>query len=67
MILLVYSCVFSRGVDAVRGDMDNGFDEPPPLMASHGYASQVPHATSNNSYAYVQAVATVVVVVVVLT
>ncbi|CAB1097973.1 unnamed protein product [Ectocarpus sp. CCAP 1310/34] len=40
VILLVYSCVFSRGVDAVRGDMDNSFDEPPPLMASHGYASQ---------------------------
>ncbi|CAM9718851.1 unnamed protein product [Ectocarpus fasciculatus] len=40
VILLVYSCVFSRGVDAIRGDMDNSFDEPSPLMASHGYASQ---------------------------
>ncbi|CAM9886479.1 unnamed protein product [Ectocarpus sp. 6 AP-2014] len=40
VILLVYSCVFSRGVDAVRGDMDDSFDEPSPLMASHGYASQ---------------------------
>ncbi|CAN0154358.1 unnamed protein product [Ectocarpus sp. 12 AP-2014] len=40
VVLLVYSCVFSRGVDAVRGDMDNSFDKPPPLMASHGYASQ---------------------------
>eukprot|EP00903_Cladosiphon_okamuranus_P016847 g15536.t1 len=39
-ILLVYSCIFSRGIEAVREDMDNSFGQRSTLMASHGYASQ---------------------------
>ncbi|CAM9593369.1 unnamed protein product, partial [Hapterophycus canaliculatus] len=40
VILLVYSCIFGRGTEAVREDMDRGFGEAPTLMANHGYASQ---------------------------
>ncbi|CAN0478775.1 unnamed protein product, partial [Laminaria digitata] len=40
VILLVYSCIFTRGLDTVRGDMDNSFGEPSTMMAHHGYASQ---------------------------
>ncbi|CAM9618135.1 unnamed protein product, partial [Discosporangium mesarthrocarpum] len=40
VILLVYSCVFSRGLEKVRVDMDQCCGEVPTLMARHGYASQ---------------------------
>ncbi|CAM9459860.1 unnamed protein product, partial [Ascophyllum nodosum] len=39
-ILLVYSCLLSRGIHLVRDDMDNNFGEPGPLVDRHGYASQ---------------------------
>lgn len=41
VILLVYSCLFTRGLEQVRRDMDNGFGTPTTMMARHGYASQV--------------------------
>lgn len=41
VILLVFSCLFTRGLDAVRKDMDSSFGETPTMMARHGYASQV--------------------------
>ena len=40
MILLLYSCIFTRGIDKVHRDMDNSFGEQSTMMAHHGYASQ---------------------------
>ncbi|CAM9626446.1 unnamed protein product [Chrysoparadoxa australica] len=40
VVLLVYSCILTRGIDQAIADMDQGFEEAPTLIAQHGYASQ---------------------------